>query len=194
MTETLNHKVEPNRSSGLETFGLMHAAVAPAYAPLCLIPDDDSSFRHFLSLILHGAGVDAQEFAHGAPMRRAVARDDPELIFLDVGLDSTEAIESVIALGQRGYSGFVQLMSGRGGAVLEHVKSVGRQHRLQMLPVLKKPFGKSAIDAIMRQLEFGHPVPLAARVSLHDALEHGWIGFWYQPKIDLRRKQLVGVE
>jgi EAL domain-containing protein (putative c-di-GMP-specific phosphodiesterase class I) len=25
-------------------------------------------------------------------------------------------------------------------------------------------------------------------------LRNGWIEFWYQPKIDLRKKQLVGVE
>ena len=29
---------------------------------------------------------------------------------------------------------------------------------------------------------------------LDEALQKGWVEFWYQPKIDLRRKQLVGVE
>jgi EAL domain-containing protein (putative c-di-GMP-specific phosphodiesterase class I) len=36
--------------------------------------------------------------------------------------------------------------------------------------------------------------PHAARVALGEALANGWIEFWYQPKIDLRRKQLAGVE
>jgi len=30
--------------------------------------------------------------------------------------------------------------------------------------------------------------------SLKEALQRGWVEFWYQPKIDLRRKQVVGVE
>lgn len=35
----------------------------------------------------------------------------------------------------------------------------------------------------------------AARpVGLGEALRKGWIEFWYQPKIDLRKKQLAGVE
>lgn len=34
----------------------------------------------------------------------------------------------------------------------------------------------------------------AGRVALDEALSNGWIEFWYQPKIDLRKKQLVGVE
>jgi EAL domain-containing protein (putative c-di-GMP-specific phosphodiesterase class I) len=78
--------------------------------------------------------------------------------------------------------------------VLEHVKSVGEQHKLQMLPVLKKPFETSAIVKIMQALKIGHTAPQAARVTLDEALGKGWIEFWFQPKIDLRKKQLVGVE
>jgi|SRR5579884_125114 EAL domain-containing protein (putative c-di-GMP-specific phosphodiesterase class I) len=34
----------------------------------------------------------------------------------------------------------------------------------------------------------------ASHVNLGEALARNWVEFWYQPKIDLRRKQLVGVE
>ncbi|MGI8526237.1 MAG: EAL domain-containing protein [Pseudolabrys sp.] len=30
--------------------------------------------------------------------------------------------------------------------------------------------------------------------SLAEALSNNWIEFWYQPKIDLRKKQLTGAE
>ena len=78
--------------------------------------------------------------------------------------------------------------------MLEHVKNVGEQHRLQMLPVLKKPFETAAIVNIMQELKLGHGAPQAARVGLDEAVKNGWIEFWYQPKIDLRKKQLAGVE
>jgi EAL domain-containing protein (putative c-di-GMP-specific phosphodiesterase class I)/CheY-like chemotaxis protein len=162
--------------------------------PLCFVVDDEPSIRHFLSLILHGGGIDTEEFGDGPAFRTAVTQRQPDLVFLNVGLESAEAIESVIALGKRGYFGFVQLMSSRGSAVLEHVKSVGEKHRLQMLPPLKKPFETSAIIAIMQELKLGHPTPMAARVELAEAIRNGWIEFWYQPKIDLRKKQLSGVE
>jgi len=35
---------------------------------------------------------------------------------------------------------------------------------------------------------------VAGRVDLDEALNNNWIEFWYQPKIDLRKKQLVGAE
>jgi EAL domain-containing protein (putative c-di-GMP-specific phosphodiesterase class I) len=43
-------------------------------------------------------------------------------------------------------------------------------------------------------LRLGHPPTAAGRIALDEALRNGWIEFWYQPKIDLRKKQLVGVE
>ncbi len=122
------------------------------------------------------------------------ARRTPDLVFLNIALESTDAIECVVALGKKNYSGYVQLMSSRGSAVLEHVKSIGQQQRLQMLASLKKPFETSAVLTILQDLKLGHPPALATRIELQDALRHNWIEFWYQPKIDLRKKQLVGVE
>jgi EAL domain-containing protein (putative c-di-GMP-specific phosphodiesterase class I) len=85
-------------------------------------------------------------------------------------------------------------MSASGSAVLEHVKSIGEQHRLKMLPVLKSPFETGTILKILQDLRLGHPLTAAGRIALDEALSNGWIEFWYHPKIDLRKKQLVGVE
>jgi EAL domain-containing protein (putative c-di-GMP-specific phosphodiesterase class I) len=63
-----------------------------------------------------------------------------------------------------------------------------------MLPILKKPFETAAISKILHELKLGDPPALAARLELDEALRKNWIEFWYQPKIDLRKKQLVGVE
>jgi EAL domain-containing protein (putative c-di-GMP-specific phosphodiesterase class I) len=162
--------------------------------PLCFVLEEEPSIRHFLSLILHGSGVDTEEFADAAAFREAVAKRKPELVFINIPLDSGDAIASVVSLGKQGYFGFVQLMSNRGAAVLEHVKAIGEQLQLNMLPVLKKPFDTAAITKILQSLKLGHGPAVAARIDLKDALKNNWIEFWYQPKIDLRRKQLAGAE
>jgi EAL domain-containing protein (putative c-di-GMP-specific phosphodiesterase class I)/CheY-like chemotaxis protein len=162
--------------------------------PVCFIVDEEPKIRHFLSLILHGAGLETEEFGDGESFRQAVTRTSPDLVFLDIGIEVVDTIESLVALGKRGYFGFVQLMSTRGDAVLKHVKGIGGQHGLQMLPGLKKPFDTGAINAIMQQLELANAPGQAARVELSEALKNGWIEFWYQPKIDLRRKRLAGAE
>jgi EAL domain-containing protein (putative c-di-GMP-specific phosphodiesterase class I) len=162
--------------------------------PLCFVVDGDASIRHFLSLVLHGSGIDTEAFADGQTFRAALARRSPDVVFVNIPLESADAIECVVALGRKGYFGFVQLMSSRGSAVLEHVKSIGERHALQMLPVLKKPFETAAVLKILGELQLGDAPAIAARIDLDEALRQGWIEFWYQPKIDLRRKQLIGVE
>ena len=42
--------------------------LAPDGTPTCYVVDDEPSIRHFLSLVLHGAGVDTVEFPDGASM------------------------------------------------------------------------------------------------------------------------------
>ena len=168
--------------------------LSPGGAPLCYVVDEEPSIRHFLSLVLHGSGVDAVEFADGASMRKAVETQPPALIFHNISLESTDAIESVIALARLKYRGSIQLMSARGAAVLEHVKSIGAQHKLNMLPVLKKPFETDAIIKIIQELKLGMPPAVAARLELDDAIKNNWLEFWYQPKIALRKKQLAGAE
>jgi EAL domain-containing protein (putative c-di-GMP-specific phosphodiesterase class I) len=167
---------------------------AAASAPLCVVIDDGPSIRQFLSLILHGLGLDTQAFSDGATMRAAMKARVPDLVFLEIALDSADAIETVVALGQMRFRGSVQLMSQRGAAVLEHVKSIGVQQNLKMLPVLKKPFETDAVVKIVETLRLGTQTSGAARVGLDDAIAKNWIEFWYQPKIDLRRKQLAGAE
>jgi EAL domain-containing protein (putative c-di-GMP-specific phosphodiesterase class I) len=170
------------------------APQAPGGTPLCFVVDEESSIRHFVSLIMQGTGVDTEEFADGRTMRAAIGKRMPDLIFCNVSLEAGDAIESITSLGRKGYGGSVQLMSSRGSAVLENVKSIGEQNNLKMLPPLKKPFETAAIQKILHELKLGNPPSAAARITLDEALANNWIEFWYQPKIDLRKKQLVGAE
>jgi EAL domain-containing protein (putative c-di-GMP-specific phosphodiesterase class I) len=163
-------------------------------APICFLVDQEPSMRHFLSLVLHGLGIDTVEFADGAALREALTDKKPDLVFHDVSLESTDAIESVLALGKSGFRGPTQLMCNRGSAVLEHIKTIGVQNALHMLPVLKKPFETDTLVKIVSQLKLGIASTVAVKIALSEAMANNWIEFWYQPKIDLRKKQLAGVE
>jgi hypothetical protein len=158
-----------------------------ARAPLCFVIDEESSIRHFVSLILQGLGIDTPWSSPRAPSSAPRAPRTADLIILNINLDANDAILSLETLGKLGYGGAVQLMSNRGSAVLENLKHMGEQQRLRMLPVLKKPFETSAI-------QLGFAKPTEARVSLADALNSNWVEFWYQPKVDMKRKRLAGAE
>jgi EAL domain-containing protein (putative c-di-GMP-specific phosphodiesterase class I) len=55
-------------------------------------------------------------------------------------------------------------------------------------------FGSERVLTISPDRELEPPPAPAAGFDLAEALRNGWIEFWYGPKIDLRQKQLVGVE
>jgi EAL domain-containing protein (putative c-di-GMP-specific phosphodiesterase class I) len=167
---------------------------AKALAPLCLIIDEDPRIRHFLSLILQGAGVDAAEFVNGASLRIERLPRPGDIVFLNIGANTNDAIQTLDALSKSRYTGVVQLMSTQGLVVLENLKRIGEQHKLRMLPVLKKPFESEAIKKILHAQKLGDRPAVAARVRLDEALKSGWIETWYQPKINLRKKQLAGCE
>jgi EAL domain-containing protein (putative c-di-GMP-specific phosphodiesterase class I) len=177
--------------------GVGPGSVAPdkdMQAPRCFVIDSDASVRRFLSLILHGAGLNAEEFTAGETLAAALTKRPPDIIFLDVALEFSEPIQCLGELAASNYRGPIQLLSSRGAAVLAHVKNIGEQNGLQMLPALKKPIEPQAILQVLHELKLGHVSPTAGRIDLDEALNSGWIEFWYQPKIDLRRKQLVGAE
>ena len=163
------------------------AAAGLERSALCFIIDEESSIRHFVSLILQGIGIDTMEFADGDAFRAASSPRPPDLIFLSISLDANDAIQSIEALGKLGYTGAVHLMSNRGSAVLENLKHIGEQHNLRMLPVLKKPFETSAIQKLVAEQKLGFSPKTEARVGLAEALANDWVEFWYQPKVDIRR-------
>jgi FixJ family two-component response regulator len=45
--------------------------------PVCYVVDEDDNSRHFLSLILHGAGVDTEEFSDTNTLAQAMTERVP---------------------------------------------------------------------------------------------------------------------
>jgi EAL domain-containing protein (putative c-di-GMP-specific phosphodiesterase class I) len=177
-------------------------AIGPAPTPeptgarpqLCFVIDGDASIRQFLSLVLQGSGIDAEEFADSHALRGVLAQRMPDIVFLDVRSETGEAAECLTVLGAAGYRGPVQLTLSRGAKHLTQIQTIGKQQHLQLLPVLTKPFETSVIVKMLQDQKLGQRPALAGRVDLGEALAKHWIEFWYQPKIDLRKKQLIGVE
>ncbi len=64
--------------------------LAPKATSLCWVVDENASLRRFLSLVLHGAGIDALEFPDGATMRGEIGKRAPDLIFQNVSLESAD--------------------------------------------------------------------------------------------------------
>jgi EAL domain-containing protein (putative c-di-GMP-specific phosphodiesterase class I) len=171
-------------------------AIASAQpTPLCFIADDELGVRHFLTTLIESHDVATHSFSDANSLLAAFIRQRPDLIFLDVSLERSDAIEVIRGLADGGYKGAVQLVSGRGAEILNNVKRIGERRSLRMLPVLEKPLRPDDIKIVLEKEHLiGWRAAASISVDLSDALDRGWVEMWYQPKIDLRRKVLSGAE
>ncbi|MEX0853169.1 MAG: EAL domain-containing response regulator [Bauldia sp.] len=178
--------------------------------PLCFIVDDEPAVGRFIALALRGLGLSVEQFRDVPSMLEFLGQRLPGLIFLDISLGDSDAIDAIRGLAMRGFTGVVQVMSGSNSVLLEDVRRVGERHGLRMRPPLAKPFRIQAVERIVEEerLTAGMTIlsraavataaPEASgaspRIDLREALEKDWLEFWYQPKLDLRRGRLVGAE
>ena len=177
--------------------GELPSQPAPSVVPqcedpgLCFVVDDEEPIRKLLSRVITRAGLEVAGFADAPTTLQALNTQHPGTIFLDVSLEGSDAIEVIRGLGAARFRGAVQLMSGRDARLLDDVKRIGERHELKMLPPLQKPFRVEDVASVLKALGL---VSQPAKVSLDQALNRKWVEFWYQPKIDLQKRVLVGAE
>jgi DNA-binding NtrC family response regulator len=128
----------------------------------CFVIDDDPGICKALCFTLKKLGVSTTEIATPAALNTAIGDREPSLVFLDLGLGQSGALDVLPILSQHGYCGPVQLMSGRSQSVLDEVVAVGEQQGLRMLPALTKPFRMGVVKDLVASLGMGDAGPAAA--------------------------------
>ena len=169
---------------------------------LCFVVDDEPGICHFICATLDDLGIDAASFRNVSQLFEGLSRRSPDLIFLDVSLERSDAVEAIRGLSERNFGGVIQLISGLDQALLADVRRVGEERSLRMSAPLRKPFGVDAVRAIVGEHRLDNSSraapsadpPVGPSVTLADALRQNWVEFWYQPKIELKGKRLLGVE
>ncbi len=161
-------------------------------SPHAFVVDDEDGICKLITMTLAKMGVEAEKFHAAQDAVAALDRRLPAIIFLDVALKRSDAVDVIRGLGEKGYGGIVQLMSGSNVDLLEDVRRVGARHGLDMRPPLSKPFRGEAIRQIIIDAHLAER-PLTV-VNLDEALANNWLELWYQPKIDLRTKTFAGAE
>lgn len=193
LLETIRNWFQQPTDSGEDvTLAPLDTDLMTAHSPHAFVVDDDDGICKLITMTLAKMGVEAQKFHTAHDAVAALDERLPAIIFLDVALKRSDAVDVIRGLGEKGYGGIVQLMSGSNVGLLEDVRRVGARHGLNMLPPLSKPFRTEAIRQVITGAHLAER-PLTV-VDLDEALASGWLELWYQPKIDLRNKLLAGAE
>jgi EAL domain-containing protein (putative c-di-GMP-specific phosphodiesterase class I)/AmiR/NasT family two-component response regulator len=164
------------------------------------VVDDEASICKFIEFALGNLGVTTESFRSAEQVVPVLVGRQPDLIFLDIALKGSDAIDVIRTLSERQYHGVVQIMSGSNQALLDDVRQIGIRHGLNMRPPLEKPFRSEAVRRVIAMLraDCEPKRDLAAKpiskLGLDEALANGWLELWYQPKIELRSNKIAGAE
>jgi EAL domain-containing protein (putative c-di-GMP-specific phosphodiesterase class I) len=173
---------------------------SPATRPRVFAIDDEEGICQFICTAATSLGYEADYFTSAQLAFRALKHCSPAVIFLDVALGGSDAIDVLRKLEEIGFRGVVQVMSGSNQSILEDVRRIGERHKLIMRPPLNKPFRLDAIRKVLADAPidqwpqkelFSNSAP---SVALEEALALGWLEVWYQPKLDLGARTLTGAE
>src|SRR5262245_13742325 len=103
----------------------------------CVIIDDDPDICELISRVLGKIGVSSVGVSSAGALERALEANRPSVVFLDVALDRSDAIDGIRVLRETSFSGAVQLISGKDEELLNDIKAIGERHGLRMLVPLK---------------------------------------------------------
>jgi DNA-binding NtrC family response regulator len=109
-------------------------------APFALIIDDQEGICQLVSTALASLGVESATYATAKPAIASLDRRRPDVVFLDVALEQSDAIDVIKGLSEKRYTGIVQLMSGGRLPLLEAIHRIGTRYGLILRPALQKPF------------------------------------------------------
>ena len=118
-------------------------------APFALIVDDEEAVCRFLARALAKLGVESSNYQTAKPAIASLDQRRPEIIFLDIALAQSDAIDVIKGLGEKNYAGIIQLMSGGRPQLLEAVQRLGARYGLLLRPPLQKPFRAEAIRDVI---------------------------------------------
>ena len=124
-----------------------------------------------------------------------VAKAANGVIFMGVAEGAEEAARATLAkLGAAHYGGAVQLLGANERVSMEALAEAAARESIRTLPSLVTPVTRNAIEETIKSEGLARTASGAIAVDLGVALRKHWIEFWYQPKIHLPTRRMVGAE
>ena len=136
--------------------GTTHVS-ACSKAPFAFVIDDEEEICQLLASTLGKLGIESATFSAAKPAVAALEHRWPAIIFLDVALEQSDAIDVIKGLSEKHYRGTVQLISRGRPWLLEALQRLAMRHALTLRPPLQKPVHGDTIRKVIASVEFTAP-------------------------------------
>ncbi|MEO5343360.1 MAG: EAL domain-containing protein [Gammaproteobacteria bacterium SHHR-1] len=170
-----------------------------------LVVDDDPVLLCQLRALLQGIGVRRVVTANTgreALARMSQAKAPFELLICDLNMPEMDGVEFTRKLAEQHYTGGIVLISGEDGRTLQAASTLITAQGLQVAGSLSKPVTQAALLPLLQRIAPSQSSGQRARPDgprytaehLRQAIQRGELENHYQPKIELRSGDWIGVE
>lgn len=171
--------------------------------PHILVLDDEPFMCKLLTHMLARLGHDAVSTCDNGQAALALLDaplHPPDLILLDINMPQMDGIEFVRHLVGHHYLGALILVSGEDERVLQSIEKLVQAHNITVLGYLTKPVLPERLAALINSRIPYLPGAVKAdkkvydEAELREAIAHGDLVNYYQPKVSLATGHVVGAE
>jgi EAL domain-containing protein (putative c-di-GMP-specific phosphodiesterase class I) len=148
-----------------------------------LIIDDDPSIGELVENAGRALNFDATAISDPDRFRALVDETMPELVVMDLQMPQVDGIELLRHLAELKSPPPVVLMSGSDPRILAAAERLGREYKLDVRAVLRKPFALARLKSVFESIR--PQAPLVSEPELRRALEAREFIVEYQPIVPL---------
>lgn len=165
-----------------------------------LIVDDDPNIGRLLSEIAEGAGFATCSINDPSMFESSYEEFSPDIVTLDLQMQAFDGVELLRKLGNRKAAVPIVLISGMDQRSIDASERLGTSFGLNIIGTLHKPFDIDDVETLLsKALAIAEPrrpwQPVAVtEADLANAIDSDQLVVFYQPKIDLKTSEIVGVE
>ena len=157
-----------------------------------VVIDDERAFADFVAWVATTANYEARVAVSVAEFLDGAEQDWPGVLIIDLHMPDIDGIELLRELAERRCPSRIILVSGADGRVLDSAYRLGEEIGLAMAGKASKPVRAPDVRKLLVALQ-GEDGAATAQ-DLSRALDENRLFLLYQPKIDVRTRQMVGVE
>lgn len=119
-----------------------------------LVIEDDEYTRIEVVTALERLGLTVHASSRAGEGLAAIETGSPKLIFLDIALEQSDAVDVIKGLGARHYPGTVQLFSSH-PRLLDAIQRIALRYKLKVRPPIAKPLDPETIAHVVAEVGLG---------------------------------------